>query len=81
MEKLIDEIYYSLQETERIQGIRKDSEAEIGRVEAVLIQDYGLEEENIKDLLFGILMQSEKAGFRAGFSYAIKLLMECEIDT
>lgn len=73
----VNDIYEKMQETELVQKGRSSYEKEAGAVVKEILSDRGMNEEAIRDRLFGVAAEAEKSGFAAGFRCGIYLLIDC----
>lgn len=73
----ISDIYEMVQESDLIQKNRSGYEAEIGKFMKEFLTNAGLDEEKIRDELYGLLTKAEKAGFAAGFRCGTILIKDC----
>lgn len=73
----INDVYEKMQESELIQKNRGICEAEIARLVKELLPGVSLEEEIIRDKLYGVAMEAEKTGFASGFRCGVILMLDC----
>lgn len=73
----INELYEVMQETEMIRKARDSYEADVRTSVEKIASNKELDEEAVRDILFGVALKAERAGYAAGFRCAIALLLDC----
>ena len=74
---LINDVYEKMQESELLQKNRSVYEMEIAELMKEVLSNISLDEEMIRDKLYGLTMEAEKAGFVSGFRCGVILMLDC----
>ena len=76
MKSIINFIYEHIQESKLIQRGRENSQTEVEQIVKRVTDQKQLQPEELSDLLYGLVLTAEKAGFRSGFISGAKLISE-----
>lgn len=74
---LISDVYEMMQESELLQEKRGNYEAKIEKIVKTLLANISLDKETIRDELYDLAAEAEKAGFAVGFRSGIILMIDC----
>lgn len=77
MNSQINDMYEALLEKGFLYEARKRSEGIVQQIEEKIYSNLPLPKETLRDELYGLVSNTEREGFFAGFCCAANLMMEC----
>lgn len=80
MAELLDEIYEICLEKPDMWPDHRNVEQFVGEIAAELDRREEMTQEEIRDKLYELQFQAQRAGFKTGFRYGMQLQKECMID-